>query len=89
MLARDKHSSLLDPFVSYAKMKCYEYTHWGLYSHKLLKYRAVFTTLYFLCTYKLDQETKLLHYSRLEMLARDKHSSLLDLFISSAKNDML
>jgi hypothetical protein len=33
MLVRDKHSSLLDPFVSYTRMKCCEYRPSGLY-HK-------------------------------------------------------
>jgi len=28
MLVRKKHSSLLDPFISYAKMKCCEYAPW-------------------------------------------------------------
>jgi len=28
MLVREKHSCLLDPFVSYVKMKCCEYTPW-------------------------------------------------------------
>jgi hypothetical protein len=40
----------------------------------------------FFVTYKLARGTRVLHYSRLEMVVREKHSSLLDPFVSYAKN---
>jgi hypothetical protein len=43
---------------------------------------AVFATL-------LAQLASVLHYSRLKMLVTDKHSSLLDPFVSLAKNEVM
>ncbi len=47
---------------------------------------AVFTTFYFLCNLRVSPK---LHYSRVEMLVRDKYSSLLDPYVSYAKKKML
>jgi hypothetical protein len=45
--------------------------------------------LSFFAAYKLTQKAGLLHYSWLEMLVRDKYSSLLDPFVSYIKNEVL
>jgi hypothetical protein len=47
---------------------------------------AAITTLHFLCNLKRDPETRGLHYACLERLDREKHSSLLGLFISYKEN---
>jgi hypothetical protein len=43
----------------------------------------------FFATYEMAQLARVLHYSWLEMLVREKHSSLLDSLISYAKNKVL
>jgi hypothetical protein len=35
ILIRNKHSSLLDPFISTQKMKCCEYAPWSMYYKNL------------------------------------------------------
>ncbi len=49
----------------------------------------VFTTLHFFITYELAQLARVLHYNRVEVLVRDKHSRLLEPFVSYAKNEVL
>jgi hypothetical protein len=43
----------------------------------------------FSVTCKWAQKARVLHYSRLEILVRDKHPSLLDPFVGYAKNEVL
>ncbi len=40
-------------------------------------------------TYELTQRARVLNYSRLEKLVREKHSSLLEQFVSYEKNEGL
>jgi hypothetical protein len=82
ILAKDKHSSLLAPFVSYDenevlwKKKCCEY---GPRSriHKTFIFNAT-------CTNKL-----VFNYTKQKYLAEDKHSSLLVPFVSYSKNEVM
>ncbi len=46
---------------------------------------AIFATLFFFVTYESAQYARVLHYSSLEMLVRDKQSSLLDPLVSYKK----
>jgi hypothetical protein len=46
-------------------------------------------TLSFLGNLRMDPKDIVLHYIRLEGLAMDKHSSLLGIFVSCEKNDVL
>jgi hypothetical protein len=50
---------------------------------------AVFTTVHFLCYYKWAQYARVLDYTRLEKLAREKHSRLSDPFINDEENAVL
>ncbi len=50
---------------------------------------AVFTTLHFLCYYKWAQYARVLHYARLEKLAREKHSSLFCPVVSYEEEEVL
>ncbi len=43
----------------------------------------------FFITYLRAQLNIVLHYSKIERVAKDKHSSLLDLFISYKENELL
>ncbi len=43
----------------------------------------------FFVTYHWAQKARVLHYTRLERLARGKHSSLLDPFVSYEENEVL
>jgi hypothetical protein len=43
----------------------------------------------FSVTYEWVQGARVLHYTRLERLARDKHSDLLGTFISYEENEVL
>ncbi len=49
----------------------------------------VFATLNVFITYEWAQQAGVLHYTRLEMLARDKHSSLFGPFISYIETEVL
>ncbi len=69
--ANDKHSSLLDQFISYEEIEMFVNKAHG----------TVFTTLHFLWNLHLGPKGRLLDYSRPWRLASDKHSSLLDQFI--------
>jgi hypothetical protein len=51
MLALENHSSLLYPFVSYAKMKYCEYAP-----------GAIFTTVYFLCNLQIGPISQSIYY---------------------------
>jgi hypothetical protein len=46
-------------------------------------------SLFFFITCKWAQSARVLHYTRLEKLARDKHSSLVDPFVSNEENKVL
>jgi hypothetical protein len=72
----DKHSSLLGLFVSYDGKKCCEYGPW---MHNFI----------FFVTYNLTQYARVLDYTKLEVLARDKYSSLLVMFIGYNENEVL
>jgi hypothetical protein len=50
---------------------------------------AVFRTLHFLCDFWMGEISFIVFYTRLERLARDKHSSLLRPFISYEENKVL
>jgi hypothetical protein len=50
---------------------------------------AVFTTLHFLQNLQMGPISKALHYTRLERLTRDEHSSLLDPFESYEEIEVL
>jgi hypothetical protein len=76
ILAKDKHSSLLEPFVSYKE-------------NENMDPGVILTTLHFLYNLQIGPKARVLHYTKLEILARDKHSSLLEPFISYAKNEVL
>jgi hypothetical protein len=75
---RHKPSSLLGPFVSYEENEVFVNAAPGI----------VFTTLYFIRNLHLGQKGRLLDYSRPRRLANDKHSSLLDQFISYEEIEM-
>jgi hypothetical protein len=47
---------------------------------------TVRTRLYFLCNLQIGPIAGLLHYTRLERLARDKYSSILGLLASNEEN---
>jgi hypothetical protein len=79
ILGKDTHPNLLDPFTSYAKNEVLWNALLGLYSQHFL----------FFVTYELAQQERVLHYSRMEILGKDKHPSLLDPFASYAKNEVL
>ncbi len=51
--------------------------------------RAAFTTLHFLCNLRMGPIARVLHYTRVERLAMDKHSSLLDSLINCEDNEVL
>jgi hypothetical protein len=68
-LAKDKHSSLLWPFVSYEENYVWWILHWGLYSHLSI-------------TYKWAKLVWLSHYTMSERLAMDKHSNSMGQLVS-------
>jgi hypothetical protein len=70
-LARDKHYSLLGPFISHEETKYYWYNSRG----------HIHNTSFSLILTNRSNEL-VLHYTRLKRLAKDKHSSLLSSFIS-------
>ncbi len=43
---------------------------------------AIFATLHFFIAHKWAQQAKVLHYTKPERLAKEKHSSLFDPFLS-------
>ncbi len=49
---------------------------------------AIFTALHFLRNLRMGQQARVLHYTKLLRLARDKHSSLLSPLLSY-KNEVL
>jgi hypothetical protein len=67
ILVSDKHSSLLDSFVSYEEIGVLWILSQGLCSKHYM----------FFITYKWAQWARVLHYTRLERFATDKRSSLL------------
>ncbi len=78
-LARDKHSSLLGPLLSYE-------------GNEVLWIRS--QKLYWYCTlihsfYEWAKYAGVLHYTRMESLARDKHSSLSGPLLSYEGNEVL
>jgi hypothetical protein len=51
---------------------------------------ATFTTINFLCSLSMEPKyARVLHYNRLERLARYKHFSLLDPFVNYEENELL
>ncbi len=77
-LARGNHSNLLDPFVSCENNSVVNMTS-----------GTISTTLLFFATYEWAQKVRVLHYTVLERLARDNHSSLLDPFVICKENKVL
>jgi hypothetical protein len=77
MLVIDKHSGLLDPF-----------TLWKIWS--ILNTQGLYSQ-HFICfvTYELAEKARKVHYTELEMLVRDKHSGLLDPFVSCEEIEVL
>ncbi len=71
--ARDKHSSLLRKF-SIMATKCK---------------RNFSINIYFFVTNKITQKARVLHYTRLEKLAKDDNSNLLDPFQSNKESEVL
>ncbi len=61
------------------KRKCCECKPQGPYSQHFI----------FFVTYELAIITTVLHYTKLERLAMDKHSSLLGIFVSYEENEVL
>jgi hypothetical protein len=50
---------------------------------------AVFATLHLIDSYFLPQYAIVLHYTKMEWLARDKHTSALSPFVSYKENKVL
>ncbi len=78
-LAEDKHSCLLDPFVSYTKNEVLWIYTLGLYSQNFI----------FFVAYKWAQKARVLHYAWLERFAQDKYSCLLEPFKTYEENKVL
>ncbi len=78
-LSRDKHFILFSPFVNYDENEL-------LWIWYLRLYSKHFT---FFVTHKWAQKARLLHYTRPERLAMDKHSSLFSPFVRYDKNEYL
>ncbi len=78
-LAVDRCSSLLDPFMRYEGNKVLWVWHHGPFSQNFI----------FFIIYKCAQQARVLHYTRLESLARDKSSSPLGPFVSYEENEVL
>jgi hypothetical protein len=78
-LARDKHSSLLGPFITYEENKVLQIRTQGPYSQHVI----------FSASNKWAQLAIVLHYTWLKRLARDKHSSLLGPFVIYKENKVL
>jgi hypothetical protein len=76
-LAGDEHSSLLEQFVSYKENEM----NWAP--------EALFITLHFLRNFQICLISWSVMSHLLERLAGDKHSSLLETFVSYEKNEML
>jgi hypothetical protein len=74
--ARDKHSNLLDPFLSYEENE-------GLLIQTLEPYSQHFI---FFLTYEYFQQARVLDYTRPEKLTSDKHSNLLRPFVSNKES---
>jgi hypothetical protein len=68
VVTRDKHSSLSDPIVSNEEIKVLWQQLMCLFSQHIIFY----------VTYEWDQYDRVFDYIRLEVLIRDKHSSLSD-----------
>ncbi len=71
-LARDKHSTLLGPLISFEEIKVSWVWPLGLYSQCFIFY----------LTYELSQKARVLHYARLKRPARTKQFTLLEPLIS-------
>jgi hypothetical protein len=78
-LARDKHSGLLGPLVTYKVIKVLRIRPQSPYSQHFI----------FSISYKLAQLAIVLHYIRLEQLARDKHTGLLGPLVTYKENKVL
>jgi hypothetical protein len=70
--ARDKHSSLLDPFEGHKEKEVL----WIQFHVSYLQH------FIFFITYEWTQHAEVLHYTRLRKLARDIDYSFLDPFVS-------
>ncbi len=77
--ARDKHSSLLRPFMSYEENIVLSIWLQGSYSQQFI----------FFITFKWAQKARVLQYTMLERLFKEKHSSLLSPFMSYEENIVL
>ncbi len=77
MLADDKHTSLLSIFVSYQKYQVLQIQLQG----------NIFTTLSW--SVLKGPNVLVLHYTRLEKLDMDKHTTLLHVFVIYQENEML
>ncbi len=78
-LAKDKHSSILRPFMSYEENIVLWIWLDGLYSQQFI----------FFITFKWAQKARVLHYTRLERLVKEKCSTLLKQFIIYKENKVL
>ncbi len=76
MIDIDKHASLLWYGNNYNCRKFYDPG-------------TAFTTIYFIITYEWVHRVRVLHYTRLERLDWDKHSSLLGPFVSYRANEVM
>ncbi len=77
-LAKDKQTSILGPFVSYKEKEV-----WGI---QLL---GPYSQQFFFVTCEWGKYARVLHYTKSEWLARDKHSSLNGPFDSCEENEEL
>ncbi len=79
ILAKDKNSSLFGPFISYIENEVLCIGFMGLYSQHFIS----------CITDEWAQQARMLHFTWLEMLARDKHSSWLSQFESYKEIEVL
>jgi hypothetical protein len=88
MLARDKHSSLFSSFVSYKDIEVLR-----IRSLTRLFTKIVLMEEFYIAstsvTHKYSPKARVLLYTRLERLARDKHYSLFGPFVSYKENEVL
>jgi hypothetical protein len=73
MHERDKHTSLFNPFISYEENKVLWIRPLGPYSQLYI----------FFVAYEWAKQARVLHWTRVEMLAMDKHRSLLRSYVWS------
>ncbi len=77
-VARDKHSNLLGQFASHKEIEVLWIWPLGPYSQDI-----------FFVTYKWAKESRMVHYTRLERLAKNKCSNLLGQYVSYKEIEVL